>query len=251
MRVSPYIAAAFLCVPLLLYAQVRGSDNYQILFDTLDSGGGLGTSSSYGLESSVGEQATGDSTSTSYAVSAGYQQAETNLGGSSISISAPSNVTLASISGLTGGTSKGTAAWTVTTDSPGGYTLTIEATSTPAFRAPSGASFGDYVPTTSAPDFNFAVNAASSTFGFSPEGSHIVARFKDDGSSTCNTGSSDTSDRCYDGLSTTPTNIASSNSANNPGGTVTTVRFAAGIGSSKIQDSGAYNATVIVTAITQ
>lgn len=235
----------------MLFAQARQSDNYQILFDSVDSGGGLGTSSGYTLESSVGEQATGDSTSTSYMVSAGYQQAETNLGGGSISISAPSNVALASISGLTGGTSKDTAAWTVITDNSSGYTLTIEATSTPAFRAASGASFSDYVPTTGNPDYTFAVNAASSTFGFSPEGTHIVSRFKDDGSSACNTGSSDTSDRCYDGLSTTPMNIALSNSANNPSGTVTTVRFAAGIGTSKIQDSGAYNATVIVTAITQ
>lgn len=251
MRALPYIAVAFLCVPLLLYAQVRQSNNYQILFDTLDSGGGLGTSSNYILESSVGEQATGDSTSTNYMVSAGYQQAETNLGGGSISLSAPSDVTLAPISGLTGGTSKNTAAWTVITDSTGGYVLTIEATSTPAFRAPSGASFSNYVPTTSAPDFNFSVNAASSTFGFSPEGTHIVNRFKDDGSSTCNTGSSDTADRCYDAVTTTPMNIASSNSANSPTGTVTTVRFAAGVGSSKIQDSGSYTATVIVTAIAQ
>lgn len=251
MRVPPYIAVAFLCVPLMLFAQARQSDNYQILFDSIDSGGGLGTSSNYILESSVGEQATGDSTSTSYSISSGYQQAETTIGGGSISISAPSNVALSSISGLTGGTSKDTAAWTVITDNPSGYTVTIQATSTPAFRAASGANFSDYVPATNDPDYTFAVNAASSTFGFSPEGTHIVSRFKDDGSSACNTGSSDTSDRCYDGLSTTPTNIASSNSANNPSGTVTTVRFAAGIGSNKIQDSGAYNATVIVTAITQ
>ncbi len=250
MRASPYIAVAFLCVPLMLFAQVRQSTNYQILFDALDSGGGLGTSTNYGLESSVGEQATGDSTSTSYEISAGYQQAETNLGGGSISISAPSDVALSSISGLTGGTSKNTAAWTVITDSSSGYTLTIEATSTPAFRAASGASFANYVPATGAPDYTFTVDAASSTFGFSPEGTHIVSRFKDNGS-ICNTGSSDTSDRCYDAVTTTPTNIASSNSANNPSGTVTTVRFAAGIGSSKIQDSGAYGATIIVTAITQ
>lgn len=250
MRASPYIAVVVLCVPLMLYAQARESDNYQILFDSLDSGGGLGTSSNYILESSIGEQASGDSTSTNFSVSAGYQQADTNLGGGSLSISAPSNVTLSSISGLTGGVSKDTAVWTVTTDNSSGYTLTIEATSTPAFRAPSGASFGDYDPVTNDPDFTFAVDVASSTFGFSPEGAHIVGRFKDNGSA-CNVGTSDTSDRCYDGLSTTPATIASSNTANNPSGTATTVRFGAGIGSSKIQDSGAYAATVIVTAITQ
>lgn len=251
MRVSPYIAVVVLCVPLMLYAQARESDNYQILFDSLDSGGGLGTSSNYILESSVGEQASGDSTSTNFTITAGYQQADTNIGGGSISISAPSNVALASISGLTGGVSKDTAVWTVTTDNSSGYTLTIEATSTPAFRAASGASFGDYDPVTSDPDFTFAVDAASSTFGFSPEGSHIVNRFKDNGSTLCNTGSSDTPDRCYDGLSTTPATIASSNTANNPSGTATTIRFGAGIGSSKIQDSGAYTATIIMTAITQ
>ena len=169
MRALPYIAAAVLCVPLMLYAQARQSDNYQILFDSVDSGGGLGTSTGYTLESSIGEQATGDSTSTSYTLAAGYQQADTVIGGGSISISAPSDVSLSSISGLAGGTSKGTASWTVTTDNSSGYVLTIEATSTPALRAPSGASFVDYVPATGVPDFVFTVGAASSTFGFSPE----------------------------------------------------------------------------------
>ncbi len=250
MRALLYIAAILLCVPLMLYAQARQSEHYQIIFDSVDSGGGLGTSTQYTLESSVGEQATGDSTSTLYSVSSGYQQADTSLGGGSIAISAPSDIALASISGLAGGVSKGTGSWTVTTDNMSGYTLTIETLSAPAFRAPSGAFFSDYVPATGAPDFAFTFDAASSTFGFSPEGAHIASRFKDNGSA-CSVGSSDTSDRCYDGLSTTPATIASSNSANSPSGTVTTVRFGAGVGSSKIQDSGAYSATVIVTAITQ
>lgn len=237
-------------VPLLAFAQVRSSSNYQILFDSMNSGGGLGTSSNYLVESTLGEQASGDSTSTLYTVRGGYQQASESIGGGSISISAGSDVALSSISGLAGGESKATTSWTVTTDNASGYILHIEATSTPALRGTGGASFADYTPTGAAPDFVFTVGASEAEFGFSPEGSHIVQRFKDNGSA-CDTGSSDATDRCYDALSTTPTTIASSGSPNNPTGTPTTVRFAAGVGASKIQDSGAYVATIVVTAITQ
>ncbi len=236
------------CIPFLAFGQIRQSTNYQIVSDSLNSGGGFGTSTNYQTESTVGEQATGFSTSTNYTVHAGYQQLDAT--GSSISISSGTDVSLASISGLAGGTAKATSSWTVITDNSAGYILTIEATTSPALKSSSGASFGDYVTANADPDFVFAVNAASSTFGFSPEGTHITSRFKDNGS-VCNTGAGDTSDRCYAGLSTTPQTVASSQSANAPGGTETTARFAAGVGASKIQDSGTYQATVIVTAIAQ
>ncbi|MBP9771683.1 MAG: hypothetical protein KBD16_02040 [Candidatus Pacebacteria bacterium] len=236
------------CIPFMALGQIRQSTNYQIVSDSLDSGGGLGTSTNYQTESSVGEQATGFGTSTNYTVHAGYQQLDAAT--SSISISAGSDAALAAISGLAGGTSKATSSWTVITDNNAGYTLTIEATSSPALKGANGAGFGDYVTTGADPDFIFSVNAASSTFGFSPEGTHIPTRFKDNGS-VCNTGTGDTADRCYVGLSTSPEIIAVSGSANAPEGTLTTARFAAGIGTSRIQESGAYTATIVVTAIAQ
>ncbi len=235
-------------MPVVAYAQIRQSTNYQIISDSLNSGGGLSESANFKTESTLGEQATGDSSSASYTVHAGYQQLDS--ASSSISISSGSDVTLASISGLVGGTSSATTSWTVITDNSAGYTLTIEATSSPALRANGGAFFQDYVPATANPDYAFSVNSASSTFAFSSEGAHIPARFKDNGSA-CNTGSGNTPDTCYVGLSTTPQIIAESQSANAPGGTDTIGRFTAGIGASKIQDSGVYRATIIVTAIAQ
>lgn len=244
---SRYIVGFVGCLillPFVVLAQVRGSTNYTIISDSLNAGGGLGTSSSYILESTIGEQATGYSTSTSYTLDAGYQQWDDSF----LALSSGANVALPNLSGITGGTSQGTTAWNVTTNNPAGYTMTIEATSTPALRASSGASFDDYTPAGSDPDFMFSVGAGETVFAFSPEGSDIVSRFKDNGT-ICGTGSSDASERCFDGLSTTPTPIAGASGRNDPSGATTTVRFIAGIGSAIFQESGAYEATVIITAI--
>ena len=47
-------------------AQVRSSASYQLQSDSLNVGGGLSTSTSYISESTVGEVATGESSSASY-----------------------------------------------------------------------------------------------------------------------------------------------------------------------------------------
>ena len=164
-----------------------------------------------------------------------------------MTISAPANVTLSpNISDTTGGTSNGTANWTVTTNNAAGYTLTIAAAASPALVS-GGYNFADYSPAGADPDFAFTVGATQSFFGFSPEGDDLVANFKDDGLA-CNTGAGDTGSACWDGLSTTPATIAQSAAANNPAGTVTTVRFRAAAGASKSQPSGAYSATITLTA---
>jgi len=51
-----------------------GSDNYQIPWDSVNSGGeDTGSSTNYQLHDTIGEQATGFSTSTDYTLSAGYR----------------------------------------------------------------------------------------------------------------------------------------------------------------------------------
>jgi hypothetical protein len=152
-----------------------------------------------------------------------------------------------SIAGVTGGTSNGSTVVTVTTDSPSGYSLFIKASSSPALI--SGAnSFADYTPAGD-PDFTFSILASASEFAFSPEGTHIVQKYKDDTVSLCNTGSSDTPNACWDALSTSNQTISQSTSGNHPSGTATTLKFRAQSGSSHIQPPGEYTATTTVTAL--
>ena len=226
-------------------AAVMQSDNYKIQSDSVNIGGILATSTNYKIEDTVGEIATGESTSSSYKLKAGYQQMQETV----ISITSPSDVTMSpAIGGVTGGTGDGSAVWTVITDSPAGYSLTIKASSSPALRFGSY-NFADYTPAGANPDYSWSITSTDSEFGFTPEGNDIVQKYKDNGSA-CNTGSGGTADKCWDALSTSAKTIAQSTSANHPSGTASTVKFRAESGSSHIQVNGTYTATTTITAIT-
>ena len=240
-------ALVLAAVPLSAFADAMSSPSYKIKFDSLNSGGGFATSTSFGIQDTLGEQATGDSTGTLYNVRAGYQQVDAPA---YITVSLNPNVNLPSISGFSGGASSATTTWTVTTNASAGYVFQVRATSTPALRASNGAAFADYVPSGANPDFAFTYGTTESRFGYSPEGSEIVQRFRDDGAA-CNTGSGDTSDACYEGFTQTDVTVAQRNTANAPTGSEITLRLKAGIGVDKIQDSGEYSASIVVTAIAQ
>ena len=223
------------------------SDNYKIEKDSINFGGmDDGQSTNYKLSDTMGEIGTGFSESSTYQVNAGYRQmSETYL-----AITSPTDVTMSpDIGGVSGGTGNGQAVWTVTTDSSGGYSLDIKASSASALQ--SGAnSFADYtLAVAGTPDYTWSVVAADSEFGFTPEGNDIVSKFKDNGTDACNTGSNDTADKCWSNFSISYENIASSSDPNHPDGTATTVKFRAESGTSHLQVEGSYQATVTVTAV--
>lgn len=225
-------------------AQVMQSASYQIESDSINVGGGLASSTTYVIEDTVGEQATGRSDSTSYRLRAGYQQMQEVY----LAISAAANVTMSpDLGGVTGGNATGSTMVTVTTDNRAGYQLSINASSSPAMQDGPN-SIADYAPGVN-PEFLFTTSASESHFGFSPEGVDVTNRFKDNGTDTCNTGSSETADRCWDGLSITPAPIALRTSANHPGGTNTTIKFQVGVGGSVNQPVGTYVATTTLTLI--
>ncbi|MEI6057376.1 MAG: hypothetical protein WCQ60_00185 [bacterium] len=236
------IILCFLSLPLVGFAMQSG--NYKINIDALDVGGIFSSSPNYLNEDTVGETGAGVGSSTSYVMEAGYQQMFQTY----LSLSSQGNISMPSIGGITGGVSTSSLSWTVTTDDAAGYGLYIQASSSPALRASSGASFADYTPSGSAPDLTWSILSSASAFGFTPQGSDIIARYKDNGS-VCNSGSSDTAYACWDGLSTTQKLISQSVASNQPSGTQTSVILQAQIGSAKIQDSGAYQATITVTAV--
>lgn len=234
-------------VPIIVFGGYEASSSNFRLWDSSVNVGGLDvqTSTSYRMREAIGEVASGLSTSTSYKLFAGYQEMQEVY----IGLSVPSSVTMSpSIGGVSGGQSNGSALITVTTDNPGGYNLSSRANSSPAM-ATSSYSFADY--TTAAadtPDYSWAILATTSEFGFTPEGSHIVQKFKDNGSA-CATGSGDTADKCWYNFSTSNETVASSYSANHPSGATTTIKFRAESGTQNIQMEGTYQATIIFTAL--
>lgn len=224
-------------------AQVMQSASYKIESDSVNFGGGLSTSTNYSLESTAGEIATGESGSTNFNIKAGYQQMTTTF----LSMTTPSDVTMSpSIPGISGGIADGSTSVTVMTDSGAGYSLSINASQSPAMQKGSD-SIADYVPG-GVPDFAFAAGASDAHFGYSPEGADIASRFKDDGGA-CAVGALDTPFSCWDGLRTVGEEIARRASANTPDGSVTTIHFRVGIGGSVVQTAGVYTATTTLTAL--
>ncbi|MCX6780171.1 MAG: hypothetical protein NT034_03260 [Candidatus Magasanikbacteria bacterium] len=232
--------------PVLAY--VMQSSNYRMQFDSVNSGGNLSTSTNYRFEDTVGEIASGSSTSSSFNLYGGYQQM--SAVSTTISLSVSGDVTLSpSIGGISGGTADGSENILVSTNNSAGYSLQVAADNFPALT--SGAnSFLNYTPSVSGvPDFDWSVANTSSAFGFSAYGSDVVSDFLNDGAQ-CNVSDQLTSGKCWKGFSVSDFIISSSLSANSPANTTTTVSLRATVGSSHSQPSGSYSAHITVTAYT-
>lgn len=77
MKHAPVWVSAFLVLVLPTLVLAMTSTNYGISWDSLNSGGlDVSTSTNYGLKDTIGEHATGYSSSTNYQISAGYRAGE-------------------------------------------------------------------------------------------------------------------------------------------------------------------------------
>lgn len=230
------------------------SSNYRIQDSSINIGGAFQTSTNnYRLIETLGEIAGGISTTSAYKIFAGYQQMQESF----ISLSIyPSSVFLPSIGGVSGGQTNGSTTITVITDNPAGYSLEIKASNSPALVCSAGGcavgedKFNDYTPNSfSVPDFNWFVPSNTSEFGFTPEGSDIVQKFRDNAVDSCNTANNDTPEKCWYNFSTSSELISFSYSSNHPNGVSTVLKFRAESGSQNIQVAGDYSASFVVTAI--
>lgn len=226
-------------------AQMMQSTNYQIDSDSVNVTGGFSESTSFQTESTVGEIASGDSDSTNFSVRAGFQQMQAVQ----ISLSPIAAVVLSpSIGGVSGGTSTASTTFTVITDNPAGYEVTIQAEGEPAMQETDTANtIADYVPTGAA-DFSFVLGSTDAHFAYSVFSPAAANRFLHD-TIACNTGFNNTAETCWDGLSTTTAVIATESSANQPAGTDTTIYFQLGVGGVVNQAPGTYIATTTITAL--
>jgi hypothetical protein len=236
--------ALLIAIPFsLIDAEVMGSTKYKIQSDSVNLGGMDSGSSQYGLKDTLGEIATGESNSDNYFMHAGYWQMQENY----LSISNPDDLVLTPIGGLSYQASEGTLSWLVKTDSPSGYELSINATTSPAMQSAFD-HFDDYTPAGSVPDYNFISPTDTSYFGFSPEGTDVAPLYLDN-DFVCGTGFNETSGKCWDGLSTTPKIIAVSSTSNHPSGSSVIARFRAETGENHVQSAGEYNVIIEVTAV--
>ena len=130
-----------------------------------------------------------------------------------LTLSAPSDVGLSAIAGLTGGSSTGTATWTVVTNNNAGYTLHLHAAASPALvGGAQGDSITDYTEASAGvPDYTFVVDDGNAEFGYTVNttGTTIVtgeidASFKNN-TTTCNIGATLTNDNCWISTNTSGT----------------------------------------------
>lgn len=244
-KIKYFLAVFFVLAATPAWAYVMSSTNYRMERDSINFGGGLSTSTSYSSESTFGEAGTGSSTAASYNLNAGYQQMDVTI----LSLTIPGNTAMTpTINGTVGGTANASAALNVKTNNSLGYTLQIKASTSPALQSGSN-NFADYTLAGADPDYAWAVAASASEFGFTPEGTDIITRYKDDGASCNQALGSSTADTCWDPLSTTYNNIAQSSAGNLPSGADTAVKFRAEAGAAAGQANGTYTATVIFTAL--
>jgi hypothetical protein len=230
------------------YAEKAQSSHYNIVIDSLNNAGGDNqiSSSGYKMKDTAGEMGTGESASTNYKLRAGYRQMDNAF---YISISSPDDVNLGTLSGFTGGTATGALTWTVITDNPAGYNLSVKAGTVPTLSTGTY-NIADYTPVggTTTPDYNWSIGSAASEFGFAPYNSASqIQKFKDNGSS-CNNGSTITDLKCWFGFATSDTQVANRTSSTT--GENTKINLQTQINTANgYQENGTYTATITATAV--
>jgi len=169
-----------------------------------------------------------------------------------ITISSPSDVTMSSIAGITGGIGTGSATWNVKTNNSAGFNMALKAGAAPALTS-GGNNFADYTEASAdTPDFSWSVAATDSEFGYTVEpatSADVATIFLDNGTTTCGTGSSQTADRCWIKFKTTDVIGINRSTVTTSAGEDEVVKFQAQSGTSHFQPEGSYTATITATAL--
>ena len=159
----------------------------------------------------------------------------------SIAITAPTTISLTPLS-VTQNSAVGTGAWTVTTNDTNGYTLTLNATTTPAMTN-GVASFADYGTSTVT---TWSVSNAYK-YGFSVFGSATTG-YGSGGTCTASTDVPSTTLLWRGFYGTNTIQVASSSAPTSQSGVVTTM-CVADAQNIVLAPSGNYTATVVATAV--
>ena len=165
-----------------------------------------------------------------------------------ISVTANSaSLTMSNPLSISQNTSVGSSTFTVITNDILGYTLGLNATTSPAMQG-SGVAYN--IPDLAATPATFSVGAGTSAFGFSAYGSDVTAsKWGTDGS--CGSSGTLLSNAMkYAGFTTSATTTASRTATTTPTGVTTTVCYGVAQGTSFFVPAGTYTATIVATATT-
>jgi len=172
-----------------------------------------------------------------------------------ISISSPADVTMsASIPGITGNPGSprtGSVTWTIKTNNAVGFTMALNASTSPAMQLDATYNFSDYTPATSGtPDFTWSSPlSGQAEFGYTVEPETVadtVQLFRDDGAS-CNIGTNNTIDRCWYNFTTSTVAVINRSTNTDVGGEDELVKFQTE-SNAKFLKEGNYTATITATA---
>ena len=255
---SVFIAILF-CLNGAL-ADTSYSTNYQIIYDSIGSGGDLSSSSSYKDDSSVGSFG-GEAYGDSFLINSGYQKTENQV--YTISIASSGDASLGNIDGFNGGSASADISWTVITDNPSGYKVSISKDH--LLNIDGGGikkEFSDLISdqSTTPPSYSwpspFPENTAHFGFSLNSLGSGVSAYQRYLHANTnpfdCNSGGGIwTSLSCWDTIpDITPMDIFYKNSSSGGVGTVTSIKVKAQVGettSGSYMKAGVYETVITAT----
>lgn len=229
-------------------AAVMTSENYRIQFDSLNAGGMRQTSENYIMEDTIGEIATGESSSETYKLKAGYQQMDQTY----LSISDGANIVMSNMD-ITNSTSTGSTSWTVTTDDAAGYKLEVASSQkNPLRSANTSEQFADYAEAAGTTPEVWNTTDGAYEFGFSAYGDDTPTATWGNGG-TCGTGTTINQSMKYRGFNNAADDgaetiqIATKSSRTETSG-VTTNFCVGAVQSHVFTPSGTYTATTTATA---
>ncbi len=162
-----------------------------------------------------------------------------------VSITSPSNSTMSTALGVSQNTAVGTTTWNVKTNSATGYTLTVQATSTPAMNSTTTVnSIADYQ--TGAPN-TWTATSGFAYFGYSAFGTDVSTGTWGTDTDCYSTANVQSTALKYKGFTTSGFQIATRASTTTPSGVDATVCYAVEQNNTYIP-AGNYQATITATA---
>lgn len=218
---------------------VAASTNYRIPSDVQAAGGGeLALSSNYALSDTIGEPVVGLSSTANYRLNAGYRQTISSF----LSIACTDNVDLGTIPGT--GQGNGSATCTVITDAEAGYTLSW-IVSTGSGGSNTGHMISQLEDVIQA--YTPAGAGVPETWSVASNDARWGGRLSSTSTDTDAKWGVDSMSEKWLNVGTGSYTVVERQSRTGVGGSSEILQFRTEVGSSKLQTSGTYSATAVVT----
>lgn len=168
---------------------------------------------------------------------------------SGITITSPTDTTLAPNLGVAANSAIGSTTWNVKTNDPDGYNLTVRASTTPALRTAGGIGIDNYTPAVPGTPDTWSVPSSSVEFGYSAYGTDVSTGTWGTGSS-CGAAGVPSGTQKYNGFATTTFTVATRSATTTTTGVDTVVCYAVEQDTTYAA-AGVYTADITATATVQ